>query len=113
MGSVVFLFCFVLFFNRGIELVSRIVEIHRYWYRLLKFWYRDNPAGYSHKIWQMFPFSTGSDLMQPLRLIKSTCCLWKKAQSSQAVRQLKAQHDLIREKPKHCNQQRKGLTISC
>ena len=33
----------------GIKLVSRIVEIHRYWYRLLKFWYCDNPS--DNHIW--------------------------------------------------------------
>lgn len=53
---------------------------------------------------------------QPARLgasnvsvVRSTCCLRKQAQSHQAVRLLKApEQDLIREKPKHCDQQRKA-----
>lgn len=36
--------CYVFDFNLGIELVSRIMEIHRYRYCILKFWYCDNPT---------------------------------------------------------------------
>lgn len=44
---------------------------------------------------------------------RSTCCLWKRAQSCQAVCLLKAQRDLIREKPKHCyHQQRKARKMT-
>ncbi len=34
------MFCF------GTELVPRTVDFHWYWYRILKFWYRDNPTIY-------------------------------------------------------------------
>ena len=36
---------FIFYFYRGIEMVSSIVEFQWYWYRLLHFWYRDNPRG--------------------------------------------------------------------
>ena len=37
------IYCFTLVFNRGIELVSRIVDVHWYWY-WLNVWYCDIPS---------------------------------------------------------------------
>ncbi len=37
------------------KLVPRTVDFHWYWYRTLKFWYRDNPSMlcvYSRSIWE-------------------------------------------------------------
>ncbi len=32
------------------KLVLRTVDFHWYWYRILKFWYRDNP-NWNHVLW--------------------------------------------------------------